>query len=162
MLYVNMLNARKISLLKSYPGLHLLSSKLRSLIHLCMLTQLFLLYAEFFLSFNCSGKQGATLVQAIHQYVKYSLHLFVASSGAGEKIYVNIFPTPCILIETQQVCHLDLSIKMAIKLVSIFTSYTGTVLQIQLLECAFGWQYSFMYWPYRDKKRPWKKKLCSI
>lgn len=35
---------------------------------------------------------------------------------------------------------------------SIFTGYTGAVLQIQLLKCAFGWQYSFMYWPYRGKK----------
>lgn len=46
--------------------------------------------------------------------------------------------------------------------VSIFTSYRGTVLQIQLLKCAFGWQYSFMYWPYRDKKRLWKKSRVAF
>lgn len=51
---------------------------------------------------------------------------------------------------------------MAIKWVSIFTSYRGTVLQIQLLKCAFGWQYSFMYWPYRDKKRLWKKSRVAF
>ncbi|KAF2985227.1 hypothetical protein EK904_007541 [Melospiza melodia maxima] len=45
---------------------------------------------------------------------------------------------------------------------NLIESYRGTVLQIQLLKCAFGWQYSFMYWPYRDKKRLWKKSRVAF